>query len=141
MATGTIQHHLALLGPATSKFTCTLIDPVYRTNAFTTFIGGGTGGHVVLSFFQRQMHPFVSLSNSAVNNEPSRRITPERDACSACEGDFMLESYSPSSATSSVEAWDVPQAPPPGFHKDALPGSNRAPSLNTFSILLSLPRS
>ena len=44
MATGTIQHHLALLGPATSKFTCTLIDPVYRTNAFTTFIGGGQEG-------------------------------------------------------------------------------------------------
>ena len=39
----------------------------------------------------------------------------------------MLESYSPSSATSSVEAWDVPQAPPPGFHKDALPGSTAPP--------------
>ena len=141
MATGTIQHHLALLGPATSKFTCTLTDHVYRTNAFTTFIGGGIGGHVVLSFFQRQMHPCVSLSNSDVNDEPSRRIAPERDACNACEGDFMLESYSPSSATSSVEAWDVPQAPPRRTSTRTRCRAPPQPSLNALGILLSLPRS
>ena len=43
MATGTIQHHLALLGPSTSNFICTLTYPVYRIIAFTTFIGGRDG--------------------------------------------------------------------------------------------------